>query len=118
MRKPALALILLLAGALVSGAASAHGRARIGIGFHFGAPLWSPWYWGPPYPYHYYPAPVYVTPAEPPVYVERSDAQEPSRPAERSSDWWYYCEASRGYYPYVKTCPSGWQRVPPAPPPG
>ena len=22
----------------------------------------------------------------------------------------------KGYYPYVKECPSGWERVPPAPP--
>jgi hypothetical protein len=48
-----------------------------------------------------------ATPASPPVYVERID------PAEQGS--WYYCEQERGYYPYVKECPAGWQRVAPQP---
>ena len=34
-----------------------------------------------------------------------------------NSGYWYYCETSRGYYPYVKDCPSGWKAVPPAPAP-
>jgi hypothetical protein len=115
MRKTALALLILLAGALASGAASAHGRGggRVHFGLFVGAPLWYPWYYAPP-PYYYAP-PVYVAPAAPPVYVERGDAA-PAEP--QRQDWWYYCEQSRGYYPYVKTCPTGWQRVPPAPPPG
>jgi hypothetical protein len=50
-------------------------------------------------------------PASPPVYVERSDAPAPAQ------SYWYYCEASRGYYPYVKECPGGWKAVPPAPAP-
>ncbi|MDF3011460.1 MAG: proline-rich region, partial [Burkholderiales bacterium] len=45
-------------------------------------------------------------PASPPVYVEREQ-----------ENWWYSCEQTRGYYPYVKECPAGWTRVPPAPPP-
>ena len=119
MRKPALALLAVLvasAGLAISGQAGAHGRVHthVGIGFHFGAPYyWGPWWWGPPA--YYYPAPVYVAPPEPKVYVERSQVE--AAPRERASgDWWYYCEPSRSYYPYVKTCPSGWQRVPPAPP--
>ena len=48
-----------------------------------------------------------MAPASPPVYVERND----------NSQDWYYCEQTRGYYPYVKECPGGWKRVPPAPPP-
>jgi hypothetical protein len=120
MRKAALALLALLlacAALAVSGQAVAHGRVHthVGIGFHFGTPYyWGPWWWGPP-AYYYYPAPVYVAPPEPRVYVERSQVE--GAPQERpSNNWWYYCEASRGYYPYVKSCPSGWQRVPPAPP--
>jgi hypothetical protein len=34
---------------------------------------------------------------------------------------WYYCDASRSYYPYVQTCVHPWQPVAPAPmnqPPG
>ena len=122
MRKPALALLAaltLVAGSVVSGEASAHGRVRthVGIGFHFGSPYWGPWWWGPP-AYYYHPAPVYVAPPEPKVYVERSEVDGAVQQDRPSGDWWYYCEATRGYYPYVKTCPSGWQRVPPAPPPG
>ena len=111
--KAIFAAAALLAGALASEAALAHGsRGRLSIGVHLGAPLyWQPW---PSYHY-YYPPPVYypqvVVPAAPPVYVER---QAPAPAAEQQA-WWYYCDATRGYYPYVKECPSGWQKVPPAP---
>jgi len=115
MKPRLIALILLLAGALVSGAAFAQhrGGGRVHFGVFVGAPLfWGyPFYYPPP-PYAYYPAPVYY-PASPPVYVERELAG-PEAPAQ---SWWYYCEQTRGYYPYVKTCLGGWQRVPPAPPP-
>ena len=47
---------------------------------------------------------------QPQVYVEQPQAQ-PSQP----SGYWYYCADSRAYYPYVKECPSGWQRVAPQP---
>lgn len=29
---------------------------------------------------------------------------------------WYYCRTSKGYYPYVKDCPVGWEKVSPLPP--
>ena len=71
-----------------------------------GAPFW--------YPYPYYAPPVVVQPSPrvvvppsaPPTYVERRDAA----PAE---SYWYYCESSKGYYPYVTQCPGGWKRVAP-----
>jgi hypothetical protein len=98
--------LLLLALVVASTSVLAHGRGgRVTLGLHFGVPIYSPyWYYPPPY---YYPYPAVIAAPTPPVYVERS--QEDS--------WWYYCESSRGYYPYVKECPGGWQRVPPAPPP-
>jgi hypothetical protein len=105
-----LALIALAATALTAGPALAwhHGGSRVTFGFHFGVPL----YWPGPY---YYPAPVYypvaVAPAAPPVYVERSE------PAAQQQGMWYYCEQTRGYYPYVTECPGGWRAVPPAPAP-
>ena len=102
MKKAAVLLVFLM---LASGAALAHGRGRVHLGFHFGFPLYAPyWYYPPPPPVYYYPIP----PASPSVYVERGE------PAEH---WWYYCEQTRAYYPYVKECPGGWKRVPPAPPP-
>jgi hypothetical protein len=27
--------------------------------------------------------------------------------------YWYWCDASRQYYPYAASCPSGWRAVPP-----
>jgi hypothetical protein len=105
-------IVLLLVLAVVSGSALAHGRGgRVHLGFHFGVPLgWhAPWHYYYAPPVHYYPAPVVVQPASPPVYVERSDVV----PEGASS--WYFCRESNSYYPYVKQCPGGWQRVPAQP---
>jgi len=66
-------------------------------------------------PRYVYPAPVYYTPPPPPVYIEQP--QTPQYQPE-SQAYWYYCPASRAYYPHVANCPGGWQKVPPAPPPG
>jgi hypothetical protein len=113
MKKLAIGLALTAAGALSAGSAFAwhhyhHPRVAVGIGLGFGP------YWGWPGPYYYPPAyyPPAVVVAQPPApaqYVER--AEQPQ------SGYWYYCESSRGYYPYVKDCPGGWKAVPPAPPP-
>lgn len=116
MRTAVLALLVALVGVFASESAQAHGRARLSIGVGFGypfwgPPFWSPWYYPPSY-YHYPPPAVYV-PAQPTTYIEQGS----SAPAADSAGWWYYCDASRGYYPYVKECANGWQRVPPAPPP-
>jgi len=100
----ALAAALLFAAA----PAEAHGYygPRSGVYFQFGVPLW-PGYWGPHYYYDYPPPAAYYPPA-PPVYVEREEpAQQPV--------WWYWCPSAKGYYPYVKECPGGWQRVAPQP---
>ncbi|MGE5638792.1 MAG: hypothetical protein ACM30H_01745 [Clostridia bacterium] len=111
--KTALAALALAAGALTASSAFAwghHGGGRVFLGFNFGVPVYAPYYYypGPVY----YPAPVVVQ-QQPMVYSERSDlAAAPAAPQE---NYWYYCAASRGYYPYVQECPSGWQRVPAAP---
>jgi hypothetical protein len=89
--------------------------ARIALGFHLGIPLYwpAPYYAYPPY---YYPAPLYypppVIPYTPPPYAEGRAPQ----PAEQAY-FWYYCADSKAYYPYVRECPGGWQRVSPVPPP-
>jgi hypothetical protein len=79
-----------------------HTRVFIGGGF------FAPWYWPPP-PYYYPPA------YYPPAYYPADPAYaEPY--AEPAPSYWYYCPASRAYYPYVQECPGGWQQVAPQPP--
>ena len=107
MRKLALLAAALALGAGFSESASAGGRVVIGIGFGFPLGYPAPWYYVPA-PYYHPPQVVY---SSPPVYVERQDTV-----TARAADWWYYCEQSKGYYPYVKTCPGGWQKVSPTPP--
>jgi hypothetical protein len=113
MKRLALAILVVVL-AVASGAALAHGRggARLSLGFHFGVPLgwYHPGFYYPPPAYYYYPpAPVVVQPAAPPVYVERSDVV-PEGPGT-----WFFCAESNSYYPYVRQCPGGWQRVPAQP---
>jgi hypothetical protein len=95
------------------------GGAR--FGFYFGVPLYGlgyyPYYYPPySYPPAYYPPAAYM-PSSPPIYVEEDGAQPaPAQPSQQN--WWYYCVDSKTYYPYVKECPGGWQRVAPQPPSG
>ena len=94
------------------------GGPRVTFGFHFGAPVG--WYYAPA-PYYYYPPPYYypsrvvVVPAEPTVYVERESAPPAQPQVQTPANYWYYCSASRAYYPYVRECPGGWEPVPPRP---
>jgi len=98
-------LVLVIVG---TGSALAHGgRGRVGVFF---GPVWSPWYYPPPY--YYEPRVVVVPQSPPPVYIEQSDAAAgPSS----TQQYWYYCKSAKGYYPYVKECPDGWQKVMPEP---
>lgn len=90
-----------------------HHRHRPRIGVYFG-PVWPGSF--PPYvhyPHVYAPPVVVVRPAEPQVYIERAT----SPPAPQDEAVWYYCRGAQSYYPYVKECPGGWERVAPTPPP-
>lgn len=108
-------LSVLLAAFLVAGAtgASAHGR-RAHVGVYFGPSVyWGPGWGAPFYPYPYYPPPPVVVmppPAPPPVYIEQNEA-----PVQGGQPYWHYCKSAQGYYPYVKECPDGWQKVLPQP---
>lgn len=131
--KSTIAGILLLGAACASGSALAyygghhggyyggHSGARVGV--YIGAPAL-----GFGYPYYGYPGYAYggygfygpsttivTTPAAPPVYVEQSSAAFSGGPANDGN--WYYCHNPDGYYPYVKECAGGWQRVPAQPAP-
>lgn len=67
----------------------------------WGSAWWGPGVWGPGNV-----PPMSIAPA--PTYIERSPPAEPA-----AQVWWYWCADSRAYYPYVKECPGGWQRVAP-----
>lgn len=113
--KIVLAIALAVAGSVAAESAFAHrGRVVVGVGLGFGFPYYA---YGPYYPHYYpyyyppyYPAPVVVQ-QQPSVYVEQPQVQQSPQP----SGYWYYCADARAYYPYVKECPAGWQRVAPQP---
>lgn len=78
------------------------------------------WYFYPqpvyPYPDPYIPPVVIVQPA-PVVVPAPAPAPQPAAPAASPpAQNWYYCEASKSYYPYVSSCPAGWKTVPATPP--
>ena len=114
MKLKSVLLALACLGATLSVSAWAGPHAHVGVVIGPGA------FWGPPpfyapYPYPYYVPPPVVVHTPPPVYVQQSEPLAPA-PAAAAASYWYYCAASKGYYPYVKECPAGWQRVPPQPP--
>ncbi len=119
--KATLGLVALVLGLILSGSAFAWGHH--GPNVRFGVMLGGPGWWGPGYyqpyyypPYYYPPAYYPPLPSSPPVYIEQGAAQP--APAAQPQGYWYYCAGANGYYPYVKDCPGGWQRVSPQPPPG
>ncbi len=119
--------------------AEAHGRIRGGVFLNFGVPwpgYWAPRYYYPPPSYYYYddyyvpPSRVIVERRAQPEYIEKSDiegtaasAADPATSAApapsqvKPTNWWYWCESSKKYYPYVKECTGGFERVPPQPVP-
>ena len=126
--------LMLVAGVSMSGTALAdrghgghgggHGGGHFGFGLYLGAPYYPYSYYPYPYPYPYaypygYYPPTVVTPAQPPVYIEQGTSQEAPQQAPAQSDnyYWYHCDKPDGYYPYIKECPGGWQKVAPTPPP-
>lgn len=97
-------MLLALAVASVSGAAHA---ARVGV---YVGPAYRYYYPVAPAPYYY--APVVAVPVVPDNYVEQG--QSPGEQAQSGATW-YYCDASKAYYPYVKQCSGGWREVPAQP---
>jgi hypothetical protein len=91
-----------------------------GPGFIYGYPFY-PYYYPPYYASVYYP---YVSgdPSQPAQYIQQGQVQPGGADMYDQGDgapqlaFWYYCDKPQGYYPYVRTCPSGWQKVPARPP--
>jgi len=94
-----------------------HGHGYYGPGYVGG---WYGGYYFDPflpfyYPYYWYPrSDDYDDSDYPHVYGPPPSEQ----PAPEAGHDWFFCKESKGYYPYVKTCPNGWQRVPAEPPEG
>jgi hypothetical protein len=112
--KKLLAVALVIGGAFAAESALAWSHSHVVVGVGIGVPVGVPYYgyygYGA-YPYYYppyYSAPVVVQ-QQPSVYVEQQPAAAPAQ------GYWYYCNDTRAYYPYVKDCASGWQRVAPQP---
>ena len=40
----------------------------------------------------------------------------PSATSDNGYGYWYLCKESNAYYPYVRQCPGGWEKVPVLPP--
>lgn len=89
-----------------------------GSGAWWGPGVWPGGWWGPSVAWGGWSPGVWVTPAPQtvvvaptaPVFIERA-AAETEAPAQQV--WWYWCTGAGAYYPYVKECPGGWQRVAP-----
>jgi hypothetical protein len=99
------------------------------------APFWAlggvpPYgYYGPPYAPAYYPQP-YVNYAPPPAAAPQAAPGPPmpltppppgthppaSYAPSSVQDVYYFCPASKSYYPYVGSCAVAWRRVPTTPP--
>ncbi len=99
--KSASRFLVVLALVTSSAAALAHGRVYFGLNV---GPYWGPWYFPPAY---YYPP---VVERQEPIIIQQ---QAPVAPPPA---YWYFCRPVNAYYPYVKECPSGWERVPAQPP--
>jgi hypothetical protein len=105
LTKSTLIAALLAVGALASGSALAWHRGGAHVGVFIGGPAW---YYPYPYPYYAYPPTVIVREVPPTTYIEQG-----SPDTAQQQGYWYYCADSRTYYPYVKDCPAGWQKVVP-----
>ena len=114
MMRTSLIVLLLLAAAGAGNAWADRDRGHFDahFGVMIGPPIGPYWQYAPPYYPPAYP-PILVAPQAPPVYIQQ---QAPAASAP-SDYFWYYCAAAKGYYPYVKECPDGWQKVSPQPQP-
>ncbi|TRZ68753.1 MAG: hypothetical protein D4S02_03230 [Rhodocyclaceae bacterium] len=84
-------------------------------------------YYGPPVTYlpygpvttvgqAYYVDPIYVSPPVASIPPPPQGSSQISALGLPGSEWWYFCKDPNGYYPYVRECQSGWEKVSPTPP--
>jgi hypothetical protein len=113
--------LVLCLSVCISSLASAHDGRHWGY-YHWYYGFYDPFLYGPllypPYPYNYpyYPPSAVAVNPQPPVYVQQPAAPvAPQAQTAPSENFWYHCSKPEGYYPYVKECPKGWQKVSPTP---
>ncbi|MHB8425313.1 MAG: hypothetical protein ACYDB9_09200 [Gammaproteobacteria bacterium] len=79
------------------------------------------WWWINAGIWYSYPAPVYPYPnpyVPSQIVITQPYPAPAATPGPPPTQYWYYCAAAQGYYPYVPSCPGGWEKVPATPPPG
>ena len=116
MRRVTLALLAMVL--LTAGAPSPARADGFGWGLLFGTLIAAPIVASTYYPRYYYPPYYGYTPYYPygPTYGYAEPTYAAPRVSPEASQVWYYCASSRGYYPYTRACPEGWQTVPVRPP--
>jgi outer membrane protein OmpA-like peptidoglycan-associated protein len=97
-----------------------------GLGLATGAFLSYPYYYQPYYPYYpyapyanaptYSPSPRVIVRERESAYADERVYSKPARARYSAGDFWYYCKRSNAYYPYVRRCAGGWEKVPVVPP--
>jgi hypothetical protein len=87
-----------------------------GPGFVYGYPYPYPYYYPGYYPGYYSYGPMSVGESSSPTqYIEQGQSDMAGGAAPQVG-YWYHCGKPEGYYPYIKACPGGWQKVPAQPP--
>lgn len=100
--------LLILLGAPAMASAAVH--VRVGGGYYYGYHGPRAYYYAPYYGYYgpaYYYGPGYYYPPPATVYAEPETTV-----VQPPANYWYYCPPAKNYYPYVSSCPSGWEAVP------
>lgn len=70
------------------------------------------WWWVVGSAWYFYPRVVYPYPHEQSAVVIQ---QPPVASGPAPTQYWYFCESSQTYYPYVASCAEGWKPVPAMP---
>jgi hypothetical protein len=71
------------------------------------------WWWIVGSTWYFYPRVVYPYPDHRAATVVIQQPPMASGPA--PTQYWYFCESSQTYYPYVASCAEGWKPVPATP---
>jgi hypothetical protein len=119
--QPFLICSTFLVFAILCVSSTAH-AGQVGVGIYVGTsafyyPATSLPYYYPVAPVPYYYPPAVAVPLEPDIHVEQGPPAAAQASTQTQADGsWFYCDASKTYYPYVKQCTGGWREVPTHPP--